>query len=88
MKGLKISQGDVLRMGRAKIILQELHIPKTNLIEEDEIELSQTRGSYKSEVQEDLMCRLCLSSTESSDNPIINPCKCTGSVEYIHLFCL
>jgi hypothetical protein len=32
-------------------------------------------------------CRICLGE-EEPDNPIISPCKCTGSVQYIHLECL
>jgi E3 ubiquitin-protein ligase DOA10 len=33
------------------------------------------------------MCRICLCE-EEPDNPIISPCKCTGSVQYIHLNCI
>ena len=36
---------------------------------------------------EEPMCRICLSEDEP-DNPIISPCKCTGSVKYIHLSCI
>ena len=35
-------------------------------------------------------CRICLEDEEdlSSGNPFITPCKCTGSMKYIHLKCL
>ena len=36
------------------------------------------------------VCRICLDEEEdiSSGNPFITPCKCTGSMKYIHLSCL
>jgi E3 ubiquitin-protein ligase DOA10 len=33
-------------------------------------------------------CRICLEDIEEPDNPFITPCKCTGSVKFIHLKCL
>ena len=38
-------------------------------------------------LDEEPICRICLSEDEP-DNPIIAPCKCTGSVKYIHLNCI
>lgn len=36
------------------------------------------------------VCRICLDEEEdiSCGNPFITPCKCTGSMKYIHLKCL
>ena len=36
---------------------------------------------------EEITCRICLSEEEPG-NPIIAPCKCIGSVKYIHLNCI
>ncbi|KAG2483396.1 hypothetical protein HYH03_017748 [Edaphochlamys debaryana] len=33
-------------------------------------------------------CRICLDSAVSSDNPLISPCRCTGSTGYVHRECL
>lgn len=33
-------------------------------------------------------CRVCLINLSTNENPIINVCKCQGSVGYIHLDCL
>lgn len=33
-------------------------------------------------------CRICLSKLSTVDNPFISPCKCIGSVKFIHLKCL
>jgi len=33
-------------------------------------------------------CRFCFEPTLAPNDPLITPCKCTGSVRYIHLQCL
>lgn len=33
-------------------------------------------------------CRICLSDKHASENPLISPCKCDGTMKYIHLNCL
>lgn len=34
------------------------------------------------------ICRFCLDSGQTPTNPLISPCNCKGSVEFIHLVCL
>ncbi len=55
-------------------------------MEEDEEDLTSSRlGSLRDVAQ----CRICLGE-EIKDllNPIIAPCKCKGTMKYIHLECL
>lgn len=33
-------------------------------------------------------CRICYSAEEDPNNPLVQPCLCTGSLKYIHLSCL
>lgn len=33
-------------------------------------------------------CRICLDEADSEENPFITPCKCDGSMKFIHLTCL
>jgi E3 ubiquitin-protein ligase DOA10 len=34
-------------------------------------------------------CRICLDSDyDSMTNPLISPCKCAGTMKYIHIRCL
>lgn len=37
---------------------------------------------------EDCICRFCWVNEETDQNPILCPCKCSGSVGYIHYGCL
>ena len=46
-----------------------------------------TIDSIKSEKQK--ICRICyMTETDSKINPLIKPCKCSGSMKYIHYKCL
>ena len=36
----------------------------------------------------DFMCRICFSDDSEKENPLISPCKCSGSMQYVHLNCL
>lgn len=33
-------------------------------------------------------CKICLCEDNEADNPLINPCLCSGSMKYIHADCL
>ena len=33
-------------------------------------------------------CRICLDEFDDEFNPFITPCKCSGSMKFIHLKCL
>jgi len=35
-----------------------------------------------------LTCRICLEKSESEENPLLTPCKCAGTMKFIHLKCL
>ena len=34
------------------------------------------------------MCRICFLEEEDQNDPLISPCKCSGSMEFVHLNCL
>ena len=39
-------------------------------------------------LQEKPTCRICLGDEHDDINPLINPCKCSGTMKYLHLDCL
>ncbi|NXP83639.1 MARH7 ligase, partial [Passerina amoena] len=41
-----------------------------------------------SEDEEGDICRICQMSSTTSDNLLIEPCKCTGSLQYVHQECM
>ena len=58
--------------------LKEIESPrkKTNKIKENK------------EPKNNKLCRICYGDEESPDNPLVQPCICSGSMKYIHLNCL
>ncbi|XP_015226788.1 PREDICTED: E3 ubiquitin-protein ligase MARCH7 [Cyprinodon variegatus] len=41
-----------------------------------------------SDEEEGDLCRICQMQEESSTNPLIQPCSCTGSLQYVHQECI
>lgn len=55
-------------------------------MEEDAGSCTSSRGENTSE---DPQCHICLDETAKDlSNPLISPCKCSGTMKYIHLKCL
>ncbi len=67
-------------MGRIFFRLKEININKMPL---DEKPIDQKKKNLNV-----LPCRICLSDCYEDDDPLISPCKCIGSLKYIHLRCL
>ncbi|KAG8001299.1 E3 ubiquitin-protein ligase MARCH7 [Nibea albiflora] len=41
-----------------------------------------------SDEEEGDLCRICQMGEESMSNPLIQPCRCTGSLQYVHQECI
>lgn len=41
-----------------------------------------------SEDDQDPKCRICFEKTQNRDDPLIRPCKCSGSMRFTHKLCL
>lgn len=71
---------DVIKIGRLQL---QLHL---NSREDD---VSNTTSSNDSSYIGEAICRICLAEDEGeTDNPLISPCLCSGSMKYIHYQCL
>jgi len=40
------------------------------------------------EAKSNRLCRICYGEEENDENPLLQPCTCSGSMKYIHLNCL
>ena len=91
-----MNEGDMLRLGRIKFRVQKICLNHTQ-----DIDMSQIPGFLFKEggvesldqgkedsPPESSSCRICLFDTNSAENPLISPCKCAGTMKYIHLECL
>ena len=74
--GCELAEGSVIKLGRITFQVKDIGLPKTvsenNSLPQDNI------GS----------CKVCYGDVSTLDNPLISPCKCSGSMQYIHLQCL
>ena len=50
--------------------------------------ISESSQSEIINCKEKPMCRICLGEEHDNDNPLIDPCECSGTMKYIHLECL
>ena len=85
---IRLVEGDVLKLGRALFRVKQLSPD------------GETRPMFASQVPatpvdiydpglgQILACRICLSDIQSEENPLISPCKCAGTMKFIHLECL
>lgn len=44
--------------------------------------------ALRQRLQDTRQCRFCLDTGEGEGNPLIDPCRCRGSVRWVHLECL
>jgi hypothetical protein len=93
--GYKLREGDLLKLGRIKLRVQKICVKAGDQIIETMPNLFQSfeaNGREKEIQSEDSKdqppCRICLVETETPDDPLICPCKCAGTMKYIHSNCL
>eukprot|EP00913_Durusdinium_trenchii_P026475 g24841.t1 len=91
--GHKLCEGDVIKLGRFKFKVRQMVASETSTVQ-PELHLDDTTGST-CDIEADhenklakTSCRICLLEGSSEDDPLIRPCQCKGSIEYVHLGCL
>lgn len=105
--GYSLSEGDVIRLGKAQLKVKEIKGPRKNKIskalplskhiyqgglggfinESLEPDDPQIVNTFESD-DEGNQCRICLMEENTEENPLIKPCKCSGSMGLIHIECL
>jgi len=91
-----LSENDVLKLGRFKFRVQEMVAsscdgvqPQLRLNDFHPGPICRTDESTREAALTNSPCRICLlEGTEDENDPLIRPCQCKGSIEYVHLGCL
>lgn len=92
--GYKLSEGDWLKMGRVRLRVQKIVLKPEKAANNMPSLFQHFEGEgFQHEFQENnpvegLPCRICLSETACEADPLICPCKCSGTMKYVHLNCL
>lgn len=91
-----LNQGDVLKFGRVEMKIRSIHLEGsnnasiskilTNKYENMNDNQNNLRKSKPGQGQKKT-CRICFGEDEN-ESPLINPCRCSGGVKYVHLSCL
>ena len=95
----KLNEGDWLKLGRVRLRIQKISLQpsksssailpnffKSN--HEEKVEDLEPNEENTQEGQEKSACRICLSDVQTPEDPLICPCKCAGTMKFIHLGCL
>ena len=93
-----LKEGDIIKIGRIIIRIKSIKFKKQseskknidlNLnLKEVQTEKNPKKAKDLNEPQQNKACRICYIDEETIDNPLIQPCICSGSMKYIHLNCL
>jgi len=83
-QGQVLIEGDVLRIGRVCFSVKQLCASG-----EDSPVFAQKATPMPSTTDDEVQaCRICLSEQQTPEDPLISPCKCAGTMKFIHLRCL
>mmetsp|Transcript_60688 Transcript_60688/g.112594 ORF Transcript_60688/g.112594 Transcript_60688/m.112594 type:complete len:421 (-) Transcript_60688:66-1328(-) len=88
--GHRLTEGDVIKLGRFKFRVRQM-VSAGGVQPELRLGLDDGMVSCNDKDQAQLqstMCRICLLEGPGENDPLIRPCKCRGSIEYVHLGCL
>lgn len=77
----------------SKNILSQKYDMKLSSIKKNLLILKKNNNNYldcqkEEKYQDKPTCRICLGNEHDDNNPLINPCKCSGTMKYLHLSCL
>ena len=97
--GYFINQGDLIKIGKVMFKIKEIKLEKENnkyvknnflncnkkttLLNNNNLNLENINKLQNNKKK---FCRICYG--DEKDSPLINPCKCSGGLKYVHLFCL
>lgn len=87
--GHRLVEGDIIKLGRFKFRVRQMVATPCGGMQ-PELRLDDTGVACKVEGPdlETTMCRICLLEGPGDDDPLVTPCQCKGSIEFVHLGCL
>jgi len=87
-KGAELREGDVIRMGACSFLVKKIAIFGNKSVKNSKYVISPVEES-DSEIKGEVKCRICFHDENTKKEPMVSsPCKCSGSVKYLHLNCL
>lgn len=92
-KGNALHEGDWLKLGRVRFRIKKICIKNNQTVDPKGFLAAIPSDVEKVQRQDEAdqgnnQCRICLYETTSKTDPLINPCKCAGTMKYVHINCL
>ena len=89
-RGMPLLCGSIIKLGRAMYRVKEINDCKEEAMEEVASDTASSEGAEAEECagREEMVCRICYERQQTRDNPLLSPCRCDGTVKYLHLNCL
>ncbi|CAD8145446.1 unnamed protein product [Paramecium pentaurelia] len=84
----ELQKGDLIKLGRMKLQLLEINYEIDTFKQQKEQTVEDYEYQSKDLDLDASQCRICFSKSGSLSNPLFSPCKCIGSMKYVHLNCL
>eukprot|EP01068_Selenidium_serpulae_P014636 Selendium_serpulae@DN6120_c2_g2_i2.p1 len=77
--------GDVIKLGRFKLRVKQ--VVKDGPVQEVKLDDTEPPKCQVDDLAPEATCRICLSGQVDTTDPFISPCKCHGTIQYLHLEC-
>ena len=87
-KNSKEKEDDNKKMTRLETTEGKLTINHHNKDKEKKMKKKTQKDIFSKLEKMKRVCRICYLEEDEEDNPLVQPCICTGSVKFIHLTCL
>lgn len=89
-RGMPLQCGNIIKLGRAMYQVKEMSEGKEEAMEEVASDTASSEGAEAEECAggEEMVCRICYERQKTRENPLVSPCRCDGTVKYLHLNCL
>lgn len=91
--GHYLQEGDSIKLGRFKLRVRQLVPDSPHSVPQEALctvtpSAPRLCTSPPPEIADTFPCRICLLEGSPADDPLIRPCECRGTIEYVHLACL
>ncbi|CAK77848.1 unnamed protein product (macronuclear) [Paramecium tetraurelia] len=85
----ELQRGDIIKLGRMKLQLLDFNYDLDALQQQrDQTDINDEEIQSQDLDPDGCQCRICFQKNATVSNPLFSPCKCIGSMKYVHLHCL
>ena len=94
----KLNEGDIIKIGRINLRIRKININQNSYttLSSNNSQISEEKKSQNEILKlnnlnnnnKKKLCRICYTNQDTLENPLIQPCNCSGTMKYIHIECL